>query len=708
MTSVPASTSHQLSDKLQRALESDGFAAAEALIREHEASLWFNLATTFEARDRDRAWECAQRAFTAAPRKAKRPYARRLFDLGNRIGIRTYPAEVFKLLSTSPYPDEAARFSRLLERSAAWNTLAAHGFPMPQRSKQRAYLPIPGKVLIYLDHPLSTEDRSRPDYPGLLTSLDRFGVAVATDVSKGMTPESRDPETDIRAVMDDLETVVRRERPEVIHAGSSYLAGLPAVVVGRRLGVPVIVHLQQLATELATNDPDWYLSSAYDAAIKLETIVGSTVDALVCPSESLKMDLIARGANPDTITIVSPTIPMPRFEAGTQHHVQRPLGVIVFGSGDSRQTDVLQVASIMIDQGRDLRVFLIGETAITDQTHQAIADLELGDDVRYLESLTRPDIDRLARDVDLIAVPSLSWFETNTEDPSPLLALMARAIPIVVTGGKGPAEILPSEENGVVSASATIDGLLKALDRVTGDSAFRARLGANARAWVFANRSTEQAATTLRSLYRSLATGERLPQLIRPDRHDERLWWKLMKPLERKRQAGILDYSWRGTVLDLGTRNGIIAAYVALTQAPDVIVGIDPDMAALDDARQIVSTNQITTSRLEFVAAIGESLPFANGSFDGVIVTQVLEHVEYPERVLQEIVRVLRPNGSVLIGVPGYGEMPPGTTIGHVQDFTIAEMTELIEASGLDLVEQRTVDVREYYFARLPDAGRSG
>jgi SAM-dependent methyltransferase len=304
-------------------------------------------------------------------------------------------------------------------------------------------------------------------------------------------------------------------------------------------------------------------------------------------------------------------------------------------------------------------------------------------------------------------VLSTERLDLQTGAPPHLLELMARGKTIVVTGMKGTIDVTRDDDTGLTSSPATIDGLIEALDPIARDQTLRARLGDRSRSWVAAHRSTEQAASTLRTIYRTLPVPDRLPPLTRPESHDERLWWKLLRPLERKRQAGILDYTWRGKILDLGTRNGIIAAQIALTQAPEFIVGIDPDAAALVDARQIVASNQITSSAVEFVVAIGEDLPFADRTFDGVIVTQVLEHVEHPEIVLKEVVRVLKPSGSVLVGVPGYGIMPPGTTVGHVQDFTVAAMTQLIEDSGLELVEQRTVDVREYHFARLPDGGQS-
>ena len=46
-------------------------------------------------------------------------------------------------------------------------------------------------------------------------------------------------------------------------------------------------------------------------------------------------------------------------------------------------------------------------------------------------------------------------------------------------------------------------------------------------------------------------------------------------------------------------------------------------------------------------------LPFADASFDGVVIDNVLEHIVDPRPLLAEARRVLKPQGRALIGVPG-------------------------------------------------------
>ena len=51
-------------------------------------------------------------------------------------------------------------------------------------------------------------------------------------------------------------------------------------------------------------------------------------------------------------------------------------------------------------------------------------------------------------------------------------------------------------------------------------------------------------------------------------------------------------------------------------------------------------------------ADLNRPLPFAEASFDTVLLTDVLEHIARPEQLIAESARVLRPGGKVIVTVP--------------------------------------------------------
>jgi SAM-dependent methyltransferase len=90
---------------------------------------------------------------------------------------------------------------------------------------------------------------------------------------------------------------------------------------------------------------------------------------------------------------------------------------------------------------------------------------------------------------------------------------------------------------------------------------------------------------------------------------------------------------------------------------------------------------------------------FLDGSFDGVVINHVLEHVFDLGPFLGEVARVLRPGGWLLIRVPNassweaaaYGpHWPPWELPRHLIHFSPASLAMVLRASRFSLVRQRT------------------
>lgn len=73
---------------------------------------------------------------------------------------------------------------------------------------------------------------------------------------------------------------------------------------------------------------------------------------------------------------------------------------------------------------------------------------------------------------------------------------------------------------------------------------------------------------------------------------------------------------------------------------------------------QVVATDYTSPPRLNGpVQRVGgvdlnEYLPFKSGAFDGVNLTEVIEHIEHQAQLIREIARVLKNNGVVVISTP--------------------------------------------------------
>lgn len=81
--------------------------------------------------------------------------------------------------------------------------------------------------------------------------------------------------------------------------------------------------------------------------------------------------------------------------------------------------------------------------------------------------------------------------------------------------------------------------------------------------------------------------------------------------------------------------------------------------------------------------AMADQLPFAAESFDTVLCTEVLEHVPDPKLVLDELVRVVRPGGRVILTVPFLYQI-------HEEPydywrFTVFGLRNLLRSRGLEV-----------------------
>ena len=115
---------------------------------------------------------------------------------------------------------------------------------------------------------------------------------------------------------------------------------------------------------------------------------------------------------------------------------------------------------------------------------------------------------------------------------------------------------------------------------------------------------------------------------------------RVLEPLRRE-----LVEQAHGLVLEIGAGNGLNFP-LYLPEKVERVEAIEPDTTMSKFAR-----NRLPLARvpLTLTSATAEKLPFANHVFDCVVATLVFCSVSDPIRSLQEISRVLKPGGTLLL-----------------------------------------------------------
>ena len=96
--------------------------------------------------------------------------------------------------------------------------------------------------------------------------------------------------------------------------------------------------------------------------------------------------------------------------------------------------------------------------------------------------------------------------------------------------------------------------------------------------------------------------------------------------------------------LDVCTGTGIFARALAQSGAFDSVTGVDITPAMLDEAKQ-----NDADGMLKFIEADAAALPFDDSSFDAVVSRLAIHHLSDPKSVIDEMARVVRPGGQVIV-----------------------------------------------------------
>ena len=116
---------------------------------------------------------------------------------------------------------------------------------------------------------------------------------------------------------------------------------------------------------------------------------------------------------------------------------------------------------------------------------------------------------------------------------------------------------------------------------------------------------------------------------------------KKVDKIEKEIVSGFLNGFPRSEMIELGCGTGFWTEY--FVEQGFRVEAIDSSEAMLE----IAKSKQIDAG---FFLANSESLPFENERFDGVASITMMEFVDHPENVIQEMYRVLKPDGWLIVG----------------------------------------------------------
>lgn len=161
-------------------------------------------------------------------------------------------------------------------------------------------------------------------------------------------------------------------------------------------------------------------------------------------------------------------------------------------------------------------------------------------------------------------------------------------------------------------------------------------------------------------------------------------------------------------VLDLGCGTGTLVVLLKRKYPTAEIVGVDPDPKALQRAQKKVRRAGVAVQLDEGFA---DELPYEAGTFDRVLSSFMLHHLEEHERekTLREVLRVLKPAGTFhLLDFAGGEDKAPGrlgrlvNSHARLEDNSQQRILQLMRRAGF--VDAQKVKDGSMLFGLLPTA----
>ena len=336
----------------------------------------------------------------------------------------------------------------------------------------------------------------------------------------------------MRRLAREVDGAIREWRPDVVHAHSPVLVGLPALLVARRHRLPFVYEIRDLwENALVDRGRFGQRSPQYRLARRGETSVLSRADAVVTICETLETELRERLGGKGRVHVVPNGVDTDAFQPrDPSEEVQRKYGltlkrvILYVGTFQPYEGLELLVRSLSRVLARlpDARLVIVGGSAslayrgsTTRGTQEEVLDrviseLGLTEHVTMTGRVPHEDVADLYSIADCVVYPRLLTRTTALTTPLKPLEAMAMGKAVAISDLRPMKELVRDGETGLTFAAGDEAALAQACIRLLEDAALRERLGRAARHFVVAGRQWADLVQRYRAVYDSARSGGRL------------------------------------------------------------------------------------------------------------------------------------------------------------------------------------------------------
>lgn len=278
----------------------------------------------------------------------------------------------------------------------------------------------------------------------------------------------------MRATKTRLEQLARELKPDVLHAHSPVLNAIPAIRVGKRLGIPVVYEIRAFWEDAAVDHGTTAEGSLrYRATRAMETWALKRVGHAFTICEGLRADIVARGIPSAKVSVIPNAVDIEGFQlSGDADPVLRHqlglAGTTTVGFVGSfyayEGLDLLLDAFPALLQKRpDLRLLLVGGGPQEANLKAQAQQLGVVDKIVFTGRVPHSEVSRYYDQIDLLAYPRHSMRLTELVTPLKPLEAMAQGRLFVASDVGGHKELIRDGETGRLFRAGDPDALAAAI-----------------------------------------------------------------------------------------------------------------------------------------------------------------------------------------------------------------------------------------------------
>lgn len=271
-----------------------------------------------------------------------------------------------------------------------------------------------------------------------------------------------------------LQEVAEATKPDILHAHSPVLNAIPALRVGKRLGIPVVYEVRAFWEDAAVDHGTTREGSLrYRLTRRLETHALRRAGHVFTICEGLRGDIVARGIPADKVTVIPNAVDIESFAIGGQPDaaLKAKLGlagatVVGFiGSFYAYEGLDLLLAALpgMLRQNPEIRVLLVGGGPQEKALKEQAASLGVADKIVFTGRVPHQEVQRYYDLVDVLAYPRHSMRLTELVTPLKPLEAMAQGQIFVASDVGGHRELVRHGETGILFKAGDAQALTEAV-----------------------------------------------------------------------------------------------------------------------------------------------------------------------------------------------------------------------------------------------------